>query len=263
MKRSTPEHPKLLDLCARLHLRRWEAVGILESLWHFTAKFAPQGDIGRFTNTAIAKGIDWNRAPERLITALVESRWLDECDCHRLMIHDWSDHADQTLKRLLASRGLAFIQHDASSKKPARLTCLAPASPPLPLPLPEPEPNQTGEADMRINSQPEWKTDQTFQPFVEAYRKTGAALIDEDFALAHFSWRLMDFEQKAKALNGITERIEKGVWSDPAMIHNPKNYLKGEYKRDVLARSRSGPVDPIVEAKRLARERAERNQPHA
>lgn len=139
MKRSTPEHPKLLDLCARMKLRRWEAVGILESLWHFTAKFAPQGDIGKHSNSAIARAIDWNRDPDRLIQGLLDSRWLDPCDCHRLMIHDWQDHADQTLKRLLASRNLAFIQHSASTKKRAQPTCLATASLPLPLPLPEPD----------------------------------------------------------------------------------------------------------------------------
>jgi uncharacterized protein YdaU (DUF1376 family) len=120
----------------------------------------------------------------------------------------------------------------------------------------EESPLPPGGDDVRITTIPEWKTDPTFQPFVEAYRKTGAAVIDEDFVQAYFSWRVMDFEQKAKALNGIAERVEKGAWCDPAMIHNPKNYLKGEYKRPVLARAaRSGPVDPIEAAKQLARER--------
>jgi hypothetical protein len=116
MKRSTPEHPKLLDLCARMKLRRWEAAGVLELIWHFTAKFAPQGDIGKYSDEAIAKAIDWNRDPERIVNALVEAKWLDRCECHRLTVHDWPEHADQTVARVLAKRKLAFVQHETSTE---------------------------------------------------------------------------------------------------------------------------------------------------
>lgn len=148
MKRGTPDHPKTADLCARLRIRRWEAVGILESLWHFTAQFTPQGDIGKYTDEAIAKALDWNRDPRRLVEALCESKWVDVCPVNRLVVHDWEDHSDQTVKRVLAKRGLAFIKSHAStalapSQSDARSqvrSALPETSQPLPLPLPLPQP---------------------------------------------------------------------------------------------------------------------------
>jgi hypothetical protein len=47
MKRGTPEHPKTAHLMAALSIPRPYAVGILELLWHFTARYAPRGDVGR------------------------------------------------------------------------------------------------------------------------------------------------------------------------------------------------------------------------
>jgi hypothetical protein len=137
MKRGATEHPKLLDLCSRLGLHKYEAVGILETLWHFTAKFAPQGDIGKYSDAAIAKAVGWQRptgtkgvTPEcRLSDALVSAGWLDRHPLYRLIVHDWEDHADQTLRRFLASRKLAFASAE-----------LADARLPLPIPLPIPEP---------------------------------------------------------------------------------------------------------------------------
>jgi hypothetical protein len=249
MKRSTPEHPKLLDLCVRLHIRRWEAVGVLESLWHFTAKFAPQGDVGKYPDAAIAKGIDWNRDPRRLVEALIEAGWIDKCECHRLVIHDWHDHADQTLKRFLASKGLAFVQHDASSKKPAQPTCPTPASPPLPLPLPIPEPAPThAPAEPRIipvsRPQDGWRTDQSFQPLVTAYQNSGAACIDEDFADTWwFVWRKLDFEQKLERTKAFTERVERGVYDVPKMIPRIRKFVEQEWKRPIASGDRK-PVTP-------------------
>ncbi|MGD0669927.1 MAG: hypothetical protein ABSB23_20495 [Bryobacteraceae bacterium] len=123
---------------------KYVAIGILEGLWHFAAKFAPQGDIGRFSDAAIARAIEWDHEPRVLVNTLVKCGWIDRHSTSRLVIHDWSDHADQTLKRYLASRKLAFIQHDASSiQHDASIVLALPdesADPPLPVPLPVPIP---------------------------------------------------------------------------------------------------------------------------
>jgi hypothetical protein len=126
MKRGAMDHPKLQHLCSLLNLEKFEAVGILETVWHFTAKYAPKGDIGRFTDEEIAKWVGWSRrsgqpgvtSGSRLVDALVTSRWVDRSEPHRLVVHDWADHADQTLKRFLASRNLAFVQHGANPPAP-------------------------------------------------------------------------------------------------------------------------------------------------
>ena len=84
------------------------AVGILELLWHATAEFAAQGDIGRFSNQGIAKLLGWNGNPDRLIEALAETGWLDRCAVHRLLVHDWADHRPDFLRKRLERNKLTI-----------------------------------------------------------------------------------------------------------------------------------------------------------
>lgn len=70
--------------------------------------YAHQGDIGRHADEAIARAIHWDREPVALLSALVASGWVDACPCHRLRVHDWPAHADQTVHRVLANRKLTF-----------------------------------------------------------------------------------------------------------------------------------------------------------
>jgi hypothetical protein len=108
MKRGTPDHPKTRHLAALLKLRRWQVVGLLESLWHFAAQYARRGDIGKWTNAEIAAGIEWEGDPDKLIECLSETRWLDQSDQYRLLVHDWPDHADQTVSRSDEVKKLGF-----------------------------------------------------------------------------------------------------------------------------------------------------------
>jgi hypothetical protein len=178
MKRGTPKHPKVLDLCDRLGCDRPLAIGYLELLWHFAAEFAPQGDIGRFTDKRIEGALDWagrGRHQGRLIQALIDSRWIDadvevcevkrkvqtvdgkvraiepevrQCnDRVRLLVHDWSEHADESVVRKLARANQGFLElrekvtgqsADGGRKHPAAQpdeSCL-----PYPKPYPKPEP---------------------------------------------------------------------------------------------------------------------------
>ena len=119
MKRNTPMHPKVGMLASMLGVRRFEAVGVLEMLWHFTAQYCPQGDVGKRTDTQIAAFLDWpqDRAGT-LIEALVSCGWLEKNDEHRLIVHDWHDHSDGTCDKYLADHGLKY----ATSRDPRRQT---------------------------------------------------------------------------------------------------------------------------------------------
>jgi len=113
MKRGTPDHPKTAELMTRLGVTRYEAVGLLELLWHFTVKFAPQGDIGKWADSAIASGCSWGGGePEKFVRALTDSGWLDVSEKHRLIVHHWSEHADDATKKALARKGLSFVAAD-------------------------------------------------------------------------------------------------------------------------------------------------------
>jgi hypothetical protein len=132
MKRGGPQHPKVMLLAATLGLERYAAVGLLECLWHFTAQYAPRGDLGRYTDAQIAGAIGWQvNDAARLVDALVCCRLVDASPTDRLVVHDWHDHADQTVQRVLSRRGESFVTTEKKKRKASsrRLASeLAPAS---------------------------------------------------------------------------------------------------------------------------------------
>lgn len=166
MKRGCPDHPKVYDLCERLRVRRPTAVGYLELLWHFTAKYAPQGDIGRFSDTRIEAGLDWGGKPGKLIEALVGAGWLDRhvpatasplprhSEC-RLVVHDWHEHADDAVRKRLSRMGQQFIKVTPkvtgycpdtdrdSADSGGRNPVMSRLPEPVPVPVPVPEPGQS------------------------------------------------------------------------------------------------------------------------
>lgn len=94
---------------AELKMTRPQAIGTMEMLWHWTADFAPAGDIGKWDDSAIANAVEWKGESEKLVLALVESGFLDWDQNHRLVIHDWSEHAHVWLKGKMAREGLEFV----------------------------------------------------------------------------------------------------------------------------------------------------------
>lgn len=109
MKRGTPSHPKLLMLAHRLRVPPYVAGGILEFLWHWTSQYAKRGDIGRYPNSVIAAGIGYEGDADELVQALTEEHWLEPHPEHRLIVHDWSEHADDSVHISLARSGEMFV----------------------------------------------------------------------------------------------------------------------------------------------------------
>lgn len=114
MKRGTPDHWKMKDLARRLNIPPMYAIcwanGCLERLWHYAARYCLQGDIGRVPDAEIAEVCGWPvKSAGRLVDALVEARWLDRSSAHRLLIHDWPEHCDESVKKTLKNRGLPFF----------------------------------------------------------------------------------------------------------------------------------------------------------
>lgn len=101
MKTGTSEHLKYKQLKMLLKLPQYAVTGVLEELWQTTARSAPDGDIGRFTNKMIAAGMEWAGNADELIEALVDSGWLDSVDEDegRLVVHDWHDHCPDYIKK--------------------------------------------------------------------------------------------------------------------------------------------------------------------
>jgi hypothetical protein len=111
LKRGTPRSPKLLHLAKLLKVKIPTAVGYLELLWHFTAEFAPQGDIGKYDDRWIEAALFWTGRQGFLIHCLTVAGWLDDHSERRLVIHDWHDHADDAVRKRLIRSGQQFLTH--------------------------------------------------------------------------------------------------------------------------------------------------------
>ena len=89
------------DLASHLDLPLFAAHGIMEVLWHHAGDYAPDGNIGKLSDSAIARAVGWEGDPSILIGALVDCRWLDRHESQRLLIHDWEQHAQEWVKKKL------------------------------------------------------------------------------------------------------------------------------------------------------------------
>jgi hypothetical protein len=112
VKREAPSNSKMKRLCRLLDIPLYQAVGLLELLWHLTAREATRGDIGKLSNEDIALALDYRGDENMLIDALVRTHWLDENSEHRLVIHEWHEHADEAVKKRLTRSGRTFITID-------------------------------------------------------------------------------------------------------------------------------------------------------
>jgi hypothetical protein len=145
--RGTLTHWKTRLLAQSLGMMPCQALGVLEALWHTTAELAPAGNIGRLPNHAIAMEMFFFADADQLIAALIESGHLEEHQEHRLIVHDWIQHADYNTKRKVERRGELMIAngerqrivtgHDASSQVITHHKSI-----PVPEPVPEPEPKR-------------------------------------------------------------------------------------------------------------------------
>lgn len=114
MKMVAVQSIKFLRLKRRLRLPSWQVVGVLESVWLFTQANAPAGDIGRHSDEDIAAHLEWDGDASDLIAALVECGWLDRHEAHRLVVHDWHEHAPNYLKGNMAKWGKGFATVEAA-----------------------------------------------------------------------------------------------------------------------------------------------------
>lgn len=106
--RAVPDHPKFAAFKTMLQLPKGAALGWLESVWHFTGRFTPQGNIGKYSDQQIEAWVEWDGLPGVLVVALLECGWLDKSTEYRLIVHDWHQYADVIVHTELARRCSLF-----------------------------------------------------------------------------------------------------------------------------------------------------------
>lgn len=119
MKREAPNKLKFKQLQRALTLPLWQAVGLLETIWHITAINRPDGDIGYMTNVQIAALVEYSGDADQMVEALVDAKWLDRDHEFRLVIHDWSDHVPTYLKGAYRKNGKLFCDEAIRKRKTA------------------------------------------------------------------------------------------------------------------------------------------------
>lgn len=92
MKLDALDHPKVIDLSCRLGISLPQTVGHLEFFWSFVAQKTPQGDIGKWSDAVISRAVHWDGDPEKFVTALEDSGFIDRCAERRYIVHDWKEH---------------------------------------------------------------------------------------------------------------------------------------------------------------------------
>ena len=182
MKRGTIEHPKTVQFADSLGIEIPYAAGLLECLWHWVSRYTPKGNIGKFSNKAIAEGMRTNIDSDKLVDALTKNKFLDENRDHRLVVHDWHEHCDDSVHIYLARRGEYFCNgvkpriQRISKKERRRVEKLYKSAQeahdernesaqPLPKPLPKPE-------SVRESPPQKPKTEPPVESIVELYHKT-------------------------------------------------------------------------------------------
>lgn len=107
MKRGATEHPKIRLLSDRISQPHLYVVGLLESLWHWAAIYAQNGDVTRYVSV-LASAIRHDGDSAELVEALISSGWLDRLEDGRVLIHDWSQHCEESVHKALSRAAATF-----------------------------------------------------------------------------------------------------------------------------------------------------------
>ena len=178
--------------------------------------------------------LSWFRPKGKLILSLIKAGWIDQDHVSRLIVHDWHDHADASVKKRLERAGLPFLS--LAPKVTGQCTPTLPDRGSLP----EPEPSQSlamPEPEPRDKHAPPrgYALDEQFREYEAACREWGMNLVEpEDFFEAfRWEWTNKDFHQRRAAIEAVRSRIAVGI--DP-MGWKPKNFLKSEWRRPITPR---------------------------
>lgn len=266
MKRGGPTHPKTFNLAELLGIRRAHAVGILELLFHFTAQYAPEGDVGRYSDKRIAAAVDWHGSPVKLVSALVEARWLDPHPTARLAVHDWAEHADRTTLQKLRHNGKMPVE---SNHVDTTKVCTKPEAPgitlgtlpepepvPEPVPVPGPEPEPVAARALRAppaavrpirqeRSIPGGISDSTWDDFRNLYAESAKPTNETDWRRAAqeaVTLNLSESDMTEQVIPGLAAELPGWAEREIGMVPFPAGFLKSQPWTRKAAKSREPPL---------------------
>lgn len=116
------EHPKTLDLCARLEDH--QALAYPLRLWKWACRSAKTGELGKISGYAIEKVVEYKPMDGKCFEALCEVRFIDRGEDGSCQIHNWMERTGGSLKRMEEKaaankrrRDEARIRHEEESSR--------------------------------------------------------------------------------------------------------------------------------------------------
>ena len=208
------------------------ATATLEKLWHATTTGAMRGDIGRFDNEVIAEMCGWLGDADLLVQTLIECRFLDECQEHRLVVHDWDEHAPNHVKGNVTRNG-GFVL-------PVPLTTIAKGVSPGPVPkdgpqgtgapnLTQPNPTNPNPTQPGNAASPRCVYPPEFEEFWKAYpvnakgrRRGKKSTLDK--------WKLIKAEDRQDVLTAARNYASE----ETEYVKDPERFLRNDWWRDFV-----------------------------
>lgn len=95
MKQRIFNHVKVFDLMRILKIPKYVAIGILETLWHFTDEKSSECKIVIPSNKTISEAIGWPGSEDLLVNALIRSGWLTKNEESSLV---WLEHCTKNVR---------------------------------------------------------------------------------------------------------------------------------------------------------------------
>jgi len=92
------EHPKTLDLCARLQDERADTYP--PRLWKWAVRSAKTGKLGKITAWAIEKAVRYTPMDGKCAEALIGSGFIERAEDGEAEIHDWMDYTGAAIKKM-------------------------------------------------------------------------------------------------------------------------------------------------------------------
>ncbi len=86
-------HDKTYALAERLKIDQFAAVGIMVSLWAWASVNATDGDVSRYSPTALAASCGWKKKPADFYGVLLDVGLLDTLPDGRVAIRNWERYA--------------------------------------------------------------------------------------------------------------------------------------------------------------------------
>lgn len=249
------------------------AVGIMEMLWHFAGQNTPEGDIGRVTDAEIAAAVAWEKRPDILIEALVSSKWIDRHAEHRLIIHDWPEHADQAVRKTLQYRRSNFCTaytENSPEVSPDKHPEVSPDSSPtsdtakatakaFEVETSEKEKSSTrarGQTTALVVSR-DFHMDK-FRDIIGVFVGLGRGLTERDLAICEMHWKALSIEDMFAAHSFAMRMIEEWKLRPTNMIPQPWNFFSEKHWRResprVLGTSEGRKESKSERAQRIANE---------